>query len=98
MIGPSQRLIPDNTQHSQETEMSPVGFEPAIPQSEGSQIHALDRAASGVGKLYINMHECVRYPVISVAGTKNNYDQVQLRLRSLGRQLETGTSDYEAGV
>jgi hypothetical protein len=29
--------------------MPPVGFEPAIPASERSQTHALDRAATGIG-------------------------------------------------
>jgi hypothetical protein len=30
--------------------MSPAGFEPAIPASERPQIHAWDRAASGIGE------------------------------------------------
>jgi hypothetical protein len=29
--------------------MPPVGFEPTIPASERPQIHALDRAAIGMG-------------------------------------------------
>ena len=29
--------------------MPPAGFEPAIPASELSQTHALDRAATGIG-------------------------------------------------
>jgi hypothetical protein len=29
--------------------MPPVGFEPAVPASERSQTHALDRAATGIG-------------------------------------------------
>jgi hypothetical protein len=29
--------------------MPPVGFEPAIPASERTQTHALDRAATGIG-------------------------------------------------
>jgi len=34
-IGPSQRPLPDNAQHSKETEsMFPAGFEPAIPARE----------------------------------------------------------------
>jgi len=60
MIGPTQRLLPDNTQNSQEKDMmSPAGFEPTIPARERAQTHALDRVASRVGKPYINMHECV---------------------------------------
>ena len=30
--------------------MSPAGFEPAIPASERPKAHALDSAATGVGK------------------------------------------------
>jgi hypothetical protein len=35
--------------------MSPVGFEPATPSSERPQTHALDRVATGIGKIAINM-------------------------------------------
>ena len=42
MISPSQRPLPDNTQHLQERDIL-AGFEPAIPASECPQIHALDR-------------------------------------------------------
>jgi hypothetical protein len=30
--------------------MTPVGFEPSIPASERPQTHALDRAATGIGR------------------------------------------------
>jgi hypothetical protein len=33
--------------------MTPEGFEPAIPASERQQTHALDRAASGIGFLFL---------------------------------------------
>ena len=50
MISPSQKPLPDNTQHSQQTDIhAPAGFEPAIPGSERPQNHALDRAATGIG-------------------------------------------------
>ena len=40
------------TQHSQETDfMLLTRFEPAIPASDRSQTHALDRAATGIEKL-----------------------------------------------
>ena len=41
---PTQRPLPDNTQHS----MHPAAFEPTIPASERPQTHALDRAAIGI--------------------------------------------------
>ena len=47
VISSSQRPLPDNTQHSQETSMPPAGFEPIISEGERSQTHALDRAATG---------------------------------------------------
>jgi len=34
VIGPSQRPLPDNTQHSQQTFITPVGFEPTISADE----------------------------------------------------------------
>ena len=47
VISPSQRPLPDNTQHSQQTSMPRVGFEPKISAGERPQTHALDRAATG---------------------------------------------------
>jgi hypothetical protein len=35
--------------HKRKTSMPPARFEPAIPASERSQIHTLDRAATGIG-------------------------------------------------
>ena len=51
VISPTQRPIPDKTQHSQEpdTSMPTAGFEPAIPGSERPQTHNLDSAATGIG-------------------------------------------------
>jgi hypothetical protein len=49
VIGPAQRPLPDNTQHSQETDsMHPEGFKTTIAVSERPQIHALDRAATKI--------------------------------------------------
>ena len=49
LISSSQRPIPDNTQHTQQTSMPPVGFEPTISSGKRPQTHALDRAATGTG-------------------------------------------------
>ena len=46
-----RRDLPDNTQHSQETFMSPAGSEPTIPAIEWPHAHALDRAVAGIGSL-----------------------------------------------
>jgi len=49
-IGPSQRPRPDDTPHSQETDIyAPEGVEPAILASKQLQTHALDSAATGLG-------------------------------------------------
>jgi hypothetical protein len=46
----SQKPLPGNTQHSQETVVhAPEGFEPAVPLSERPQTNALDRAVTGIG-------------------------------------------------
>jgi hypothetical protein len=34
VVSPTQRPLPDDTQHSQETSMPPAGFEPSLPASE----------------------------------------------------------------
>ena len=47
VISPPQRPLPDNTQHSQQTSMPPVRFEPTISAGERPQTYALDRAATG---------------------------------------------------
>ena len=44
-------LTAHNT-HNRQTSVSPMGFDPAILASEWPQTHALDRAASGIGKWY----------------------------------------------
>jgi len=50
VISPTQRPLPDSTQHSQETDIhAPTGFEPTIPASERPQTHALDCTATVVG-------------------------------------------------
>jgi len=50
VISPSQRPLPENTQHSQQTAMPPVGFELTISAGERPQTYALDCAATGTGK------------------------------------------------
>jgi hypothetical protein len=47
VINPSQRLLPDNTQHSQQTSMPQVGYEPTISAGERPKTYALDRATTG---------------------------------------------------
>jgi len=57
-MAPSQLTLPDNTQHSQQTNMhAPAGFEPVIPASERPQTNALDREATGIGRYgYLRNH------------------------------------------
>ena len=52
VISSLQRPLTDNIQHSQQTSMPPVGFEPTISSGELRQIYALDRAATGTGDFH----------------------------------------------
>jgi len=47
VISSSQRPLPENTQHSQQTDIhAPTGFEPTISAGYRPQTYALDRAAT----------------------------------------------------
>ena len=50
-IGPSRRLLPDYTKHSQTTPgpLPPAGFEPAIPGSELPRARTLNRMTTWIG-------------------------------------------------
>jgi len=48
IISSSQRPLPDKAQHSQQTPIPPVGFEPTISAGERPQTYALDRAVTGI--------------------------------------------------
>jgi len=41
--------LPDNTQQSRQTSMSPVGFEPTLSSGQRPQTYVSDRAATGTG-------------------------------------------------
>ena len=61
-----QRLLPDNTQHSQNTHnrqtyMPPVRFEPTISAGERPQTYALDRAATGTGIYNNRLYEILTH-------------------------------------
>ena len=65
VISLTQRPLPDNIQYSQETDIhAPAGFEPTIPANKRLQTHALEPAATGIGRLccwcYNNSHICIR--------------------------------------
>ena len=49
VISSSQRPLPDNTQHSQQTSMPPAGFEPTISAGVVPHTYASDRAVTGTG-------------------------------------------------
>jgi len=60
-IRPSQRPLPHNTQHSQETyPCYPAGFEPAIPTSKIPQSHALNRVATCIDRRPTRAHNIER--------------------------------------
>ena len=47
---------PDNTQHSQQTSIPPVVFEPTFPASEPPQSQALDRTVTGFYSQFFTFH------------------------------------------
>ena len=49
--------------------MPPVGFEPAISAIELLQTHALDRAATGAGRLYHTVRSESRCTLVNGAGS-----------------------------
>jgi len=53
-MGPSQRPLNGNTQHSQQTSMTPARFEPAIPAIERQQTYDLDGVATGIDRWNFN--------------------------------------------
>jgi len=54
VIRPTQRPLPDNTQHSQEADIRALGgFRTRNPASERLHTHALDPAASVIGALHL---------------------------------------------
>ena len=72
-IGPSQRPLPNNTQHSQETGRHPCHRWHSNPQSQqlsGRRSTPLDRAATGIG-IFIIMSQII----------------MQMSLRSRGREM-----------
>jgi hypothetical protein len=55
MISPTQRLLPEDTQYSQQTDIHAlVGFEPAVTASKRPQTYVLDCGANGIGIKLIN--------------------------------------------
>ena len=68
-------LTTHNT-HNRQTSIPPVGFEPPTPACERPQIYALDRAATGSGRLDVKHRKCgplgrSHAPHITFAGRKN---------------------------
>jgi len=50
VISPTQRPLPDNTQHSQETNIdAPGGFRSRSISKRAAADHALEAAATGIG-------------------------------------------------
>ena len=67
VISSSQRPLPDNTQHSQKTNIhSLVGFEPTTPAGERPQTYALDSEGTGAGII----KDLVSHPFRILASTQ----------------------------
>jgi hypothetical protein len=53
---PEAETLPENTQHSQETDVHvSAGFEPAIPANKRPQTDTLDYAGTGIGKCFYSL-------------------------------------------
>ena len=54
MVSPIQRPVSGNTQHSQQTVIhAPGGIRTHSPSKRTTQTHPLDRAATGIGSMYV---------------------------------------------
>jgi hypothetical protein len=54
------------TKHNRQTSMTPVRFEPTISAGERPQNHALDRAATGIGKCKFSRVKVLHYEITSL--------------------------------
>jgi len=79
VISPSQRPLPDNTKHSQQTDIHapPVGFEPTISASERHQTHTLDRTVTGTGDVFSKESNSCLF-VVTCSPTLFQVPEVQL--------------------
>src|SRR5215468_44515 len=100
-MGPSQRPLPDNTQHYQQTDIHvPAGIEPAIPARERPQTHTLDRAATKLSKQQeINTRHfrttlpvCLTLPSVTVLFSRNNFISTGLKIKKIRRLLLRDTA------
>jgi hypothetical protein len=59
VISPIHRLLSDNTRHSQERNINPVGFEPTIPASKWLRSNGISSyfGAQGKKKLWQSISE-----------------------------------------
>ena len=96
LIGPSQRPISDNTQHSKETDThAPAEFEPANPASERLQPHSVGGAlgSGGLGKLQLFVAKLLRKAQIHnvskvkrILTFKQGYVQLPMLFETLDRR------------
>jgi hypothetical protein len=62
-MSPSQKPLPNKTQHSQEADIHPmVGFEPKNRSKQTPHTHALDCETTGIGTLMIKIVKLLFYP------------------------------------
>jgi hypothetical protein len=104
VISTSQRPLPDNTQHSRQTSMPPVGFETAIPAGQRPQTHALGRAATGTGSLTVtSISKRIRSPWCSTNNIQHGpttftFQPAVMRLSSKKKKQECLRSDSTSGL
>jgi hypothetical protein len=74
-IGPSQRPLPDNTQHTQDTDIhAPVGVRTSNPSKRA----AVDCAATGIGTVHVR-HSFILGNQTNGLWPGNKYHAIQVR-------------------
>jgi hypothetical protein len=73
VLSSSQRPVPDNTQHSKQTSMFPVGFEPTISAGERKQTGSLNIYCRKEKSSRSNETHCTGATFLHVSHLRGNY-------------------------
>ena len=94
-------LTVHNTQDSQETSISTAGFEPALPESERPQTHALDRAKTGIShkrhhhhhhRIYLRPKFVIHFSLASDVGSVYFAQLYDLRQQEMWSDFDRASS------
>jgi hypothetical protein len=95
VISPTQRPLPDNTQHSQETDIhAPSGIRTHKPARERPQTHDLDHAATEIGNNNNNERECAHIQPLSIKDEKSDLKFFLYIFRSFEMEFRSSLDWY----